>query len=107
MRRNWGQRKNAPEAPVALPIVVAEWPRNEREVVRITLSRYKGHTSIDIRVWFRAEEGDFRASRRGISVRLAEISGVRKGLRKAHEIAVELGLIEQENRFVGRANKER
>ena len=87
--------------------MVAEWPRNEREVVRITLSSYKGHTSIDIRVWFRAEEGDFRASRRGISVRLAEISGVRKGLRKAHEIAVELGLIEQENRFVGRANKER
>ncbi len=95
VRRNWGQRKNAPEAPVALPIVVAEWPRNEREVVRITLSKYHGRISIDVRVWFRADGDEARPTRRGISLRLTEISDIRKGLRKAREIAVGLGFIEQ------------
>jgi hypothetical protein len=28
--RNCGQLKSMPKAPVALPILVAEWPRNEQ-----------------------------------------------------------------------------
>ena len=71
--------------------MAAEWPRNEREVIRITLSKYNGRISIDVRVWFRAEGGESRPSRRGISLRVTEISDVRKGLRKAREIAVGWG----------------
>jgi hypothetical protein len=41
------------------------------------------------------EGGDFRPSRRGISLRLTEISDICKGLRKAREIAVGLGFAEQ------------
>ena len=82
-------------ASVALPFVVAQWPRNEREVIRITLSKYRGRISIDIRVWFLVEGGESRPSRRGISLRLTEISDIRKALRKAHKTAVELGFFEQ------------
>jgi hypothetical protein len=75
--------------------VVAEWQRNEREVIRITLSKYDGQISIDVWVWFRVEGREFRPSRRGISMRLTEISDIRKGLRKAREMAVGLGFAEQ------------
>ena len=97
VRRNWGQLKSSlPKAVVAFPILVAEWPRGKREVLRIMLSKFRGHISIDERVWFGTERGELQPSRRGISLRLTEISDIRKGLRKAHKAAVELGLIEQE-----------
>jgi hypothetical protein len=99
--RNWGQLKSVPKAAVALPILVAEWPRNVHEVIRITLSNYRGRIRIDVRVWFRANGDKARPSRRGISLRLKEISDIRTGLRKAREIAVDLGLIDQETRADG------
>ena len=81
-----------PDAPVACQ----SWWRSGRAIKAKSSDhgeQVAHYISIDIRVWFRAEGGGFRASRRGISVRLAEISRVRKGLRKAHEVAVELGFI--------------
>ena len=57
------------------------------------LSKFKGHISIDVRIWFRTERGELRPSRRGVSLRLPEVSDIRAGLRKAQEIAVEVGLI--------------
>jgi Transcriptional Coactivator p15 (PC4) len=93
VRNNWGALKSStPKAAVAFPILVAEWPRNEREVLRIMLSKFKGHISIDVRIWFRTERGEPRPSRRGVSLRLTEISDIRTGLCKAKEIAVEMGL---------------
>lgn len=97
VRKNWGRKKSAPKAAVAFPILVAELPRNQREAFRIMISRYQGRISIDVRVWFRTQHGgELRPSRRGVSLRLTEISDIRAGLREAKELAVEQGLIEQE-----------
>ena len=98
VRNNWAQRKSTPKAAVALPIVLAQWPRGEREVIRVTLTKYRGRISIDIRLWFLVEGGEPRPSRRGISLRLKEISDIRKALRRAQKTAVELGLFEQETK---------
>jgi hypothetical protein len=88
--------KIRPASATKFPIVLAEWPRNHNQVVKIVLTDYKGRKGINIRVWFRAEGGDIRPSRTGIWLPLERLSEVRKGLRKAKEIAAELGLIEQE-----------
>jgi transcriptional coactivator p15 (PC4) len=93
IRNNWKRKSPAPKATAALPITLAQWPRNEREVIRVTLTRYRGRISIDVRVWFRVEGGKLRPGRRGISLRLKEIANIRKELRKALKTAVELGLI--------------
>jgi hypothetical protein len=34
------------------PIILAEWERNGREVVRVSLGCYRVHHTIDIRVWY-------------------------------------------------------
>jgi hypothetical protein len=53
-----GQPKSSvPKAAVAFPILVAEWPRSEREVLRIMLSKYQGRIGIDVRAWFRTRQG--------------------------------------------------
>lgn len=94
VRNNWGPLKSStPKAAVAFPILVAKWPRNEREVLRIMLSKFKGHISIDVRIWFRTERSELQPSRRGVSLRLTEVSDIRAGLRKAEKIAEELALV--------------
>ena len=96
VRNNWGPLKSStPKAAVTFLILVAEWPRNEREMLRIMLSKYNGRISVDVRIWFCVEGGEFRPSRRGISLRLTEISDIRKGLRKARETGVGLALLWQ------------
>src|SRR6266702_4403810 len=31
------------------PVVIAEWPRNDREIVRVALDRFNGRFTIDLR----------------------------------------------------------
>lgn len=90
-RHSWGRKKSVPKTAVAFPILVAELPRNEREVLRIMVSEYRGRISIDVRLWFRTQGSGLRPSQRGVSLRLMEISDTREGLRKAEKIAAELG----------------
>lgn len=40
----------------AFPLVVAEWDRNSREVVRVALDQYNGRPTVNARVWYR--DGD-------------------------------------------------
>ena len=68
----------------------------DNEIIRLELTRYKGRMGLNIRVWFRAEGGDLCPTRTGIWLPLERLSEIHEGLRKAEEIAVELGLIEQE-----------
>ena len=46
---------------------IADIPKNSREVYRVARCTFKGHTGIQIRVWFkRGEEGEYRPSKKGI-----------------------------------------
>jgi hypothetical protein len=33
-------------------LIVAEWARNGRETIRVSLSTFNGQAVVDIRVWF-------------------------------------------------------
>lgn len=90
---NEHKKNNAKRKRKRLPVLLVEWPRKSNEVIRIELTDYKGRKGLNIRVWFRAEGGDLRPTRVGIWLPLERLSQVRKGLRKAEKIAVELGLV--------------
>jgi hypothetical protein len=85
--------KDQPSAPVRLPVVVADWPRNSAEVLRLTLETYRGRNRADLRIWYRADGGELRRTRRGVPIPLEDILSIINGLRKAEEMAVELGLV--------------
>lgn len=87
----------AGECPApAFPVVIAEWPRNHREVVRVTLDRYNERHLIAVRSWFRDEAGELRPSRSGITLSVKHLPGLAAGLASALERARQLGLIEAE-----------
>ncbi len=67
--------------------VVAEWPKGPNEVVRVSLGAFRGHTVVNIRVWYRADDKTFLPGKNGISLGLAKhATKIRRALRKAEKI---------------------
>ncbi len=51
-----------------------EFKKNDRgEVVRIVREDYKGADLVNIRVWYRADNGEMRASKTGITINGGQI----------------------------------
>jgi Transcriptional Coactivator p15 (PC4) len=75
------------------PVVIAEWNRNSREVVRIDLSRYRDASVIGIRIWYRDGE-TLRPSKTGITLSTKHLPALADGLASALTRARELGLID-------------
>jgi hypothetical protein len=48
--------------------IVAEIPKGRHEVIRVTRESYHGHRFVQLRVWFKAEGGEFRPSKSGIAI---------------------------------------
>ncbi len=48
--------------------IVAEIPKSRREMIRVTRESYRGYAFVQLRVWFRAEDGEFRPGKSGIAI---------------------------------------
>ena len=61
--------------------LLAEIPKNNREVYRVTQREYKGHDLVDLRVWYSdAKTGEFLPSNKGISLKTDCLPEVIKAL---------------------------
>jgi hypothetical protein len=82
-----GKKKSAtPLAATGAPaedIVVGEWLATKRDLLRVMVREFKGHTFVDIRRWYRDVEGNLCPSAKGISCRPGDMKLLRKALRKA------------------------
>jgi len=82
---------SAPAAPATREAqVVYTWPKNAREEVRASLTEFKGHRLADIRVYAADDEGDGdHPTRKGISVRVADLPRLREAVDRLIEAAGE------------------
>ena len=48
--------------------VVATLQKNARERLNVTLTEYRGHELVDMRVYFEDADGDWRPSRKGLTL---------------------------------------
>lgn len=76
------------------PIVVAEWPRNNHEILRVGLDFFNNRRIIDVRCWWRDSEGNRRPGRSGITLSIQHLERLADGLALALQQARDLGLIE-------------
>jgi Transcriptional Coactivator p15 (PC4) len=82
------------EAPAEFQaIVVAEWRRNSRETLRVSLDRYNDAYTVDCRSWFKANDGALKPTRSGLTVSVRHLPTLAKALADALEQARGLGLI--------------
>jgi hypothetical protein len=81
--------------PPAFPIVVAEWSRNKRDVIRVTLDEYNGRKIVNCRTWWRNDDGDLRPGKSGLALSVRHLPALAGALAAALARARELGLIEE------------
>jgi hypothetical protein len=77
------------------PLVVAEWPRNAREVIRVALDQYQGRHTVNVRVWWHDEDGVLKPGKSGITLSLKRLPAMADALGAALVRAIELGLVEE------------
>ncbi len=76
------------------PFVVAEWPRNGRESIRVSLDEYRGRQTIDLRCWWRDDDGNLRPGRSGLTLAVRHLPALADALAKALATARETGIID-------------
>jgi hypothetical protein len=85
--------RNRPDQQ-AFPIIIAEWDRNSREIVRVALDLYNGKHTFNARVWYR--DGDeVKPSKSGVTLAVKHLPSFADAIGKALARAIELGLVEE------------
>ena len=75
------------------PELIREFRRSRREIVRVSLDRYKESDLINIRAWFIDAEGELRPTRDGIALAVKHLPALAQALHDALTRAQELGIV--------------
>lgn len=79
-------------SPPVFPLVISEWPRNAREVIRVALDHYQGRHTVNFRVWY--HDGDvLKPGKSGITLAVRHLPAMADAIAKALDEARELGLL--------------
>ncbi|GIX49138.1 MAG: hypothetical protein KatS3mg131_3349 [Candidatus Tectimicrobiota bacterium] len=60
--------------------LIAQFEKNATEVVRVSLTEYRGHKLLDIRVYYSDDEGQYRPTRKGVSLAVGLYPELKKAL---------------------------
>ena len=78
--------------PPAYSLLIAEWPRNAREVIGVALDQYQGRHTINVRVWWH-DDDVLKPGKSGITLSIKHFPVMADAFGKALERAIELGLV--------------
>jgi len=91
-------KKNAGMAgtkPIADQVLL-ELPAGPNEVIRVMLSTYAGVQRLDLRRWWRPDPAaPYRATQKGVSIRLSELVQLRVAVQLAEQLALEAGVLKE------------
>jgi len=67
--------------------VISEFRKNAKEEVRVSLSNYRGHDLIDIRVFYHSGniDGDLLPTKKGITMSTKHIPDLKKAIDRVHQ----------------------
>ena len=60
--------------------VIAEWPKNSRETLRVRLDEFQGQLVIDVRTWYADAAGKLKAGSGGLTVSVKHLPHLAKAL---------------------------
>ena len=79
------------------PAVIDEWPRSNRETVRVFLDRFQGRAIVHVRVFYVGADGIPRPGRDGLALGIGHLPKLADALCEAYRLACERGLIEPDS----------
>ena len=66
-------------------MLIGEIQKNLKERIRVSIEEYRGHKFIDLRVYFEAENGEWKPTKKGIALNGDSIDAVIEALQKARK----------------------
>lgn len=64
-------------------MIISDIEKNQKECIRVSLEEYKGHRFIDCRIFWKDNAGDWKPSKKGISLNDETVKEVITALSKA------------------------
>jgi hypothetical protein len=77
--------------------VIAQFEKNATEVVRVSLTEYRGHKLLDLRVYYSDDEGQYRPTKKGISLAVGLYAEFKQAMQALEKALLERNLITQED----------
>jgi len=65
--------------------LVHSFDRSATEQVQVSLSKYKGKNYADIRIYYKADDGEYRPTKKGITVSPTQLPELGEAIRKLIE----------------------
>jgi hypothetical protein len=77
------------------PTIIAEWAKNSRETVRVSLAQYQGRDTVDVRTWWTSDAGELRPGKSGITLAVRHLPDLASAITQALAEAKARGLIDR------------
>jgi len=71
------------------PQVVYTFPKNPLEEVRASLTVYRGKQYVDLRIYYKGDDGEYHPSKKGLTLSLDLFSELDKAVEKLREVVGE------------------
>ena len=76
--------------------IIAQFEKNATEVVRVSLTEYRGRKLIDIRVYY-DDSGEYRPTKKGVSLSVDVYPDLKRALLELEKVLLERDLITPED----------
>jgi len=77
--------------------VLHQFAKNATEEIRASLTEYKGHKLIDLRIYYEPQDGeDWRPTKKGITIDVGLYPELKKAMLKIEEELLKQNLVEEE-----------
>jgi hypothetical protein len=83
------QRRNQ-----AVEELISSFEKNALEEVRVSLTEYRGHQLIDLRVYYASSDGESRPTKKGLALSVGLYPELKEALAKLEQTLKDRGLLE-------------
>ena len=66
--------------------LIHSFPKNPLEEIRISLTVYKKKQYLDLRVYYKGDDGEYHPSKKGLTLSLDLMSDLEEAVRKARDV---------------------
>ena len=77
--------------------LIEQFEKNATEVVRVSLTEYRGRKLVDVRVYYSDSEGQYRPTKKGVSLSVDVYPDFKRALLALEKILLERDLISPED----------
>lgn len=65
--------------------IIADIEKNNKEIIRVEVSEFKGRELINLRIWFYSFDGEYRPTQKGVTIDVSKFEELKKAINKIDE----------------------